>query len=138
MGRRMVRSVFALIAGVFMIVAIPLFVARVLGDGLVSGVPSSPVPRVGPLVLFVPLAVWALAGGVGGFTAAAIAGRARALHALLVGTPFAVMGIGSIISGARLAGLYFALLLPTTALGGWLRARQSSRGPVTVRGLAAF
>jgi len=128
MGRSIVAVIAGFVATVVLSVACDA-VVRVAAPGAFGADGRSP----GPAMMVVGVLYTLASATVGGFIAARIARRAELMHALVLGTLGAVATLLIIVAAPaaqRTMGMFVSamLVIPATALGGWLR-RRARTGP---------
>jgi hypothetical protein len=139
----MIRSVLAVLTG-FVVTA----AASMGTDVLLMSLMPTALAKEGPDSVPVLLGVMAYClayAAAGGYVAAAIARRAEARHALVLGLIFLAVGVAaagaSAVSGEagpKPLPLWYAvvsmgLVVPATWLGGYLRARQRKASPTPAK-----
>ncbi|MEO5820412.1 MAG: hypothetical protein ABIT71_07875 [Vicinamibacteraceae bacterium] len=118
---RLLRSIGAVIAG-YLLFAMPAFAFfQVSGQA-----PHQEAPLV---VMLASMVVGVVAAGLGGYAAAALAGRSPLAHGIAVALVIAAGATASLVSAvghgtiwSQLAALL--LMVPSAAIGGAFRARQ--------------
>jgi len=125
------RSVLAVVVGFLATV-----VLSVACDALVRGVAPDAFGAdgrsPGPAMMAFSVLYTLLSAVAGGFVTTLIARRAQVMHALVLGTLGALATLAVIVVapvGQRTAAQFLSamLVIPATALGGWLRARPGRR-----------